>query len=82
MAATTATTTLTTVETKNTFVKKEPGLLVTKELENAIAECKAKVDRIAKDCRSKNRKFRCVSLILLLYSPILRLRCSCLFDNL
>lgn len=41
-----------------TFVQQEAGLLVTKELEKAIAECKAKVDRIAKDCKAKNRKFR------------------------
>ncbi|KAJ7589146.1 hypothetical protein C8J56DRAFT_937820 [Mycena floridula] len=34
------------------------GRLVTGDLETAIAECKAKVDRIAKECRAKNRKFR------------------------
>lgn len=36
------------------------GLLVTKELDKALAECKALVERIAKDCRAKNRRFRCV----------------------
>ncbi|KAJ7113978.1 hypothetical protein C8R44DRAFT_676421 [Mycena epipterygia] len=34
------------------------GLLVTKELDKALAECKALVERIAKDCRAKNRCFR------------------------
>ncbi|KAF9038122.1 hypothetical protein BJ165DRAFT_1408041 [Panaeolus papilionaceus] len=34
------------------------GLLVTAELEQAIADCKAKVDRISKQCRAKNRRFR------------------------
>ncbi|SJL03409.1 uncharacterized protein ARMOST_06763 [Armillaria ostoyae] len=34
------------------------GLLVTAELEKAIIDCKAKVERIAKECKAKNRKFR------------------------
>lgn len=37
----------------------QPGLLVTKELQKALEECKAKVDRIVKDCRARNKKFRC-----------------------
>jgi hypothetical protein len=36
------------------------GLLVTTELNNALEECKARVARIAKDCRAKNKKFRSV----------------------
>jgi len=38
----------------------QPGLLVTDELDAAIEECKAKVERISKDCRARNRKFRFV----------------------
>jgi hypothetical protein len=34
------------------------GLVVTTELDNALAECKAKVERIAKECREQNCKFR------------------------
>ncbi|KAH9479886.1 Calpain [Psilocybe cubensis] len=61
MATTTITTTEITTEIKpdtKTFAKQEAGLLVTKELENAIEECRKKVERIAKECRAKNRKFR------------------------
>lgn len=34
------------------------GLLVTKELEKALEECKARVAEISQDCRRKNRRFR------------------------
>ena len=45
------------------------GLLVTAELNNALEECKAKVARISKECRAKNRKFRCASLRIYAYRP-------------
>ncbi|KAK0457825.1 uncharacterized protein EV420DRAFT_1687674 [Desarmillaria tabescens] len=34
------------------------GLLVTAELEKALADCETQVGRIAKECKAKNRKFR------------------------
>ena len=34
------------------------GLLVTAELEDVLAACKAKVERISRECRADNRKFR------------------------
>jgi len=38
--------------------KEQIGLLVTVELEEALTECKKKVERISKTCRAANRKFR------------------------
>jgi len=38
--------------------KPQPGLLVTKELDKAIADCKVKVEGISKACRMQNQKFR------------------------
>jgi hypothetical protein len=34
------------------------GIIVTKELEVAIDRCRKKVQRIAKECRRNNRRFR------------------------
>ena len=39
-------------------VYRPPGLLATTDLQEAIDQCRRQVERIAKDCRAKNRKFR------------------------
>lgn len=43
---------------KNKKEKKSVGLFVTKELNLAIETTKATVERIARDCRSKNKRYR------------------------
>ena len=40
------------------YGQKQLGVSVYAEKEKAIAECKALVERIAKQCRAQNRKFR------------------------
>jgi hypothetical protein len=41
------------------------GLLVTAELNTAIARCKARVENIAANCRARNQKFRYACSVLL-----------------
>lgn len=38
--------------------KEQVGQLVTDDLQKALTECKERVEKIAKDCRLKNRKYR------------------------
>jgi len=38
--------------------KNQVGVLVTAELDKALKSCKEKVERIARDCRAQNKKFR------------------------
>jgi len=37
------------------------SILVTEELEKAVERCKVQVEQISKECRRRNRRFRCVS---------------------
>jgi len=41
-----------------TYTKQQVGASITEGFEKAYNECKANVERIAKNCRAKNRKFR------------------------
>lgn len=39
--------------------QEKAGILVTKELEQALKDCKSQVESISSSCRAANRKFRC-----------------------
>ncbi|KAJ7730189.1 hypothetical protein B0H16DRAFT_1775333 [Mycena metata] len=54
--------------------ERRAGLLVTSELEKARAGCKAQVERIAKDCGAKNRRFS-----IIIASPLYAQMCRRLF---
>jgi len=43
-----------------TTPRNQVGVLVTAELDKALKSCKEKVERIARDCRAQNKKFRYV----------------------
>ena len=51
-------TTKTTANTSVTYAQQQLGVSLSEGLEKAYDECKAKVERIAAQCRVKNRKFR------------------------
>lgn len=43
---------------QTSFKQEKAALLVSQELEKAIADCKKKVSSISKNCRARNRRFR------------------------
>ena len=57
--------------------KEQVGLLVTAELEEALTECKKKVESISKICRAVNKKFRWGFIFFKVIHPII-----VIFDNL
>lgn len=68
---------ITTKTTSNSvsYAQQHLGVSLSEGLKKAYNECKAKVERIAAQCRVKNRKFRYTNVLLLLpyVAPNLRI---------
>ncbi|KAG8932277.1 hypothetical protein FRC01_014808 [Tulasnella sp. 417] len=52
-------------ERRDSLLRTQAGILVTEDLEKAVAHCRDKVQRLAKECRDGNRKYRDLEFDLL-----------------
>ena len=74
MRTSTTTTTKTTLDGGVSYAQQHLGISLSDGLKKAYDECKSKVERIAGQCRAKNRKFRYVQGFYIHLSPFPCLR--------